>query len=230
VVVRSAAAVPQDPGEVTPEGEAASDEAAEAVAVESPWLPLAEAQTWDEDVACAMELLFARRAPTAGIAKARATAPPHLRRSVAAASRDAAACECDEVGRDDFDVLSGALVDVALGAGATRAAAAIPRLLRAQTLEAGMLDENVVARLQAAGIIERAGSTWCVTSQFDAMTAAWRGVLQGTSADLSACGTTTLDTWASDLLDALAVQVPSGNPRRELRRRGVAAFGVLAVA
>jgi hypothetical protein len=70
------------------------------------------------------------------------------------------------------------------------------------------------------------------TGQFRATIGAWRAVLKGVSEDLSACGAQTLDRWAAELL-ATALGLPAGRVeelRRELRRRGVAAFGMLAQA
>jgi hypothetical protein len=61
---------------------------------------------------------------------------------------------------------------------------------------------------------------------------AWRGVLDGTGGDLAACGAATLDAWAAELVAAV-LNAPSGavpELRRALRRAGVAAFGLLAVA
>jgi hypothetical protein len=65
----------------------------------------------------------------------------------------------------------------------------------------------------------------------DGAAAAWRAILDGTSDDLSACGGATLDEWASELLARLLGD-PSraGALRRELRARGVAAFGLVEAA
>jgi hypothetical protein len=58
---------------------------------------------------------------------------------------------------------------------------------------------------------------------------AWQGILRGESEDFGALGP--LDEWAADVVARVV-----GNParadgiRRELRRRGVAAFGVVADA
>ena len=62
--------------------------------------------------------------------------------------------------------------------------------------------------------------------------AAWRRVLGGQSHDLSACGTTTLDSWSADLLAAALGQSPdkAKHLRRALRRLGVAAFGIIEQA
>jgi hypothetical protein len=64
---------------------------------------------------------------------------------------------------------------------------------------------------------------------FVAVATAWRDILRGTSEDFDACGGSTLDEWASELLAAL-IGAPAMKPalRQELRTRGVAAFGLAA--
>jgi hypothetical protein len=61
----------------------------------------------------------------------------------------------------------------------------------------------------------------------DERASAWRGVLSGESDDLSACGPLALDEWCADLV-ARAMEDGRQAPRlkRELRARGVAAFGL----
>ena len=59
--------------------------------------------------------------------------------------------------------------------------------------------------------------------------AAWRGILRGESEDYEACGSTTLDEWAASLVARVVGGAPRADGiRRELRRRGVAAFGLVA--
>jgi hypothetical protein len=64
----------------------------------------------------------------------------------------------------------------------------------------------------------------------DAVAAAWRAILCGESEDFSLC-TTPLDEWASATL-ARIVAAPhkAGQLRRELRARGIAAFGMVEAA
>jgi hypothetical protein len=64
----------------------------------------------------------------------------------------------------------------------------------------------------------------------DPVASAWRAILNGESEDFSLCGTP-LDEWASLVL-ARVVAAPhkAANLRRELRARGVAAFGLVEVA
>jgi len=102
-----------------------------------------------------------------------------------------------------------------LSAGATRAAAALPALLRS-----GKIEEP----LAAVPLLR--------SDELHATLAAWRAVLAGTSCDLSACGASTLDRWAAELLGVVLGAPPARieELRRELRRRGVAAFGMLDAA
>ena len=60
---------------------------------------------------------------------------------------------------------------------------------------------------------------------------AWRSILLGTSDDFGACGAAMLDEWAADLVARL-LGAPSRATalRRDLRSRGVAAFGLVEAA
>ncbi|MCA9641634.1 MAG: hypothetical protein H6718_08235 [Polyangiaceae bacterium] len=123
-----------------------------------------------------------------------------------------------------------ALCGVALDSGATRAAAVLPRLLEGKLLDAGALADEVQSSLELAGIASLRGSCIEPSEDFKANASAWNRVLSGASDDLSACGDT-LDGFAATLLGALLG--PNSDPkqlRRELRKRGVAAFGMLSVA
>jgi hypothetical protein len=58
---------------------------------------------------------------------------------------------------------------------------------------------------------------------------AWRGILRGESEDYEACGSASLDEWAADVVArVLGGATRADGIRRELRRRGVAAFGMVA--
>ena len=102
---------------------------------------------------------------------------------------------------DDHVRLFAILADVALQSGMTRAAALLAS------------DDSIMSALPA----DLARSA-----------AAWRDVLAGTSDDYAACGDLPLDEWAASVLATLA-----GAPeraielRRELRARGLAAFGIV---
>jgi hypothetical protein len=58
-----------------------------------------------------------------------------------------------------------------------------------------------------------------------------QGVLRGESDDFGACGAAMLDEWcASTLARAMGDASRAEGLRRELRRRGVASFGIVADA
>ena len=69
------------------------------------------------------------------------------------------------------------------------------------------------------------------TLDIDPVAMAWRAILRGESDDYAACGTATLDEWAADTLARL-MSAPSraSQLRRELRSRGVVAFGLVEAA
>lgn len=131
-----------------------------------------------------------------------------------------------------FSVFVSALARVAMDAGASRLAAALPGFLERGILVTDGLAPEVIEALVSRGFAGpgegglRASASCAVTC------GAWRRVLSGQSDDLSACGTSTLDGWAAELL-AAALGAPTDavkKLRRELRRHGVAAFGIIAHA
>ena len=69
------------------------------------------------------------------------------------------------------------------------------------------------------------------TLDIDPVAMAWRAILRGESDDYAACGAATLDEWAAETLARL-MSAPSrvSQLRRELRSRGVVAFGLVEAA
>lgn len=121
-----------------------------------------------------------------------------------------------------------ALVQALMARGASRAAALVPSLLELQPLSAELPPE-LSASLRSRGYLEENGR---YSEKFRQLWGAWSAVLGGTSDDISACGTTTLDSFGAQLLAAL-LTVPATRAeelRRELRKAGIAAFGVLQAA
>lgn len=124
--------------------------------------------------------------------------------------------------------------EAALGAalmaqGASRSAALLPRLLRLESLPPDAVSKEVLLTLQSRGYLE---SNTRYSQKFRDLCSAWSAVLQGSSQDFAACGTTTLDRFGADLLAAL-LAVPATRAdelRRQLRKAGIAAFGVLEAA
>jgi hypothetical protein len=82
----------------------------------------------------------------------------------------------------------------------------------------------------AAATDDGAASARLTAALADDVTAkAWRAILLGESDDFAACGSKTLDEWAADLIaQALAAPAKTDLVRRELRSRGVAAFGLVS--
>ncbi len=128
-----------------------------------------------------------------------------------------------------FQHFESALSAALLAQGATRAAALLPHLLRLESIPADALSKEVLLTLQSRGYLDGSAR---YSSKYRALCSAWCAVLQGSSQDFAACGTTTLDRFGADLLAAL-LAVPatrSDELRRGLRKAGIAAFGVLDAA
>lgn len=93
------------------------------------------------------------------------------------------------------------------------------------------LPETVCAELIRSGLAEVHGEDLRASAWLGRAVSGWRGVLSGECSDLSVCGETTLDRFAAQLGAALlGTSSRTDELRRELRRKGVAAFGVLAAA
>jgi hypothetical protein len=129
-----------------------------------------------------------------------------------------------------FDTFVATLTRVVLGRGSARTAAALQALLEHGRLSAGALDEATTRALVGRRVLDTSGRQ--LAPAVRAAADAWRGVLEGAASDVSACGDRTLDVWAAELVAAFvdASSAEVGELRRELRRAGVAAFGLLAVA
>jgi hypothetical protein len=128
-----------------------------------------------------------------------------------------------------FVCFESALVAALMAHGASRSAALVPRLLRLEQLPAEALSKEVQLTLQSRGYLD---SSARYSHKYRELCTAWSAVLRGSSQDFAACGTTTLDRFGADLLAAL-LAVPATRAdelRRELRKAGIAAFGVLQAA
>jgi hypothetical protein len=122
-----------------------------------------------------------------------------------------------------------ALLGALMAQGASRSAAILPKLLRLEALPAEALTKDVQLTLQSRGYLDGSGR---YTTKYRDLCGAWSGVLHGSTQDLAACGTNTLDRFGADLLAAL-LAVPATRAdelRRQLRKAGIAAFGVLEAA
>ena len=133
---------------------------------------------------------------------------------------------------DPFRSLAGVLDGVARDAGATDdLAAALRGLLGLERFEAAALPESSVEALASGMQLERTAGGVQRTEAFAQTVRAWQAILRGEDDDLSRCGAATLDEWTADLIARVI-----GNPvlaaqlRRDLRSKGVAAFGLVAEA
>ena len=136
------------------------------------------------------------------------------------------------VEEDPFADYVKAIVEVVLEAGSTRAAAAIPALLEGACAVGDDFESATIDRLIASGIAERRGAGVVSSSSFRTTVSVWQRVLRGEPADLSECGAAMLDQWTADFVATLLGTTGSRSDdlRRQLRRKGVAAFGMLARA
>lgn len=122
-----------------------------------------------------------------------------------------------------------ALVDIAMSDGSTGAAVAICELLERGAVAEDLLEAEVGAGLLASRFVVRAAAGLDASEELATLMRGWRAVLDHN--DFSGCGAATLNEWAADLLAAAL-----GGPARasamqyELRRRGVAAFGMVQKA
>jgi hypothetical protein len=129
-----------------------------------------------------------------------------------------------------YDSFVAALSAVLLQRGATRGAAVIAGLLEGACMAATALGETLVQQLSQAGIGEQRGEHFLVDPGFAQAACGWKALLSAESEDFSSCAET-LDDWATRLVGALLPNpAPAKDIRRELRRKGVAAFGMLAAA
>jgi len=130
---------------------------------------------------------------------------------------------------EGFGGLVHALVSISMAAGDMRAAAAMPDLLEEGCIEDGALDPSVEDKLLAAGWIQRREGALSASERLASLVRAWRGVLD--NRDFSECGDATLNEWAAELLAAILAGSHTAQAlQHQLRRHGVAAFGLVKIA
>ncbi len=132
---------------------------------------------------------------------------------------------------DLFSLFVRTLVDVALGAGAApRAAQAISGMLGVTRLDVHALDADLVGALVAGDLLARTESGAVTRSESLVANAhAWRATLLGEETEFSV--SSMLDEWSAHIVATLlAAPLQKEAVRRELRARGIAAFGMLVEA
>jgi hypothetical protein len=136
---------------------------------------------------------------------------------------------------DPFAQLVAALADVALLLGAGEDGVICLEALFGQARLDGLNpDDRAVEALLAANVIARGARGVTRSNHFTAKVIAWQGILRGESEDFSlpdGGALEPLDEWAADLLARiLGPPARADSIRRDLRRRGIAAFGLVAEA
>jgi hypothetical protein len=139
--------------------------------------------------------------------------------------------DADEPARapDAFATLVAIMANVMVTRGASTDAASFLRaLVGLERMEDRSPGETVSAALIAAKLAVATGRGLARTQEFAAQVLAWRQILSGESDDFSGCGSMALDEWAAMVVAiALGDGNQAGGIRRELRRYGVAAFGLV---
>ena len=141
----------------------------------------------------------------------------------------------EPVTTDPFALLVHALGDVARGLGAGDQEVAYLDALFGQTrLEGIAPGDRAAEALLAGGVIATGARGFTRSGPFTARVLAWQGILRGESEDFAlpdggALGP--LDEWAADVLArVLGSPARADAIRRDVRRRGVAAFGIVDAA
>ena len=133
---------------------------------------------------------------------------------------------------DDFVTLVGVLEETMIAQGAgPQAVACLRALLGIRRIEDLDFDEARTQVLVEGGFLVRTAEGTARSAALVKQVVAWQGILRGESEDFEGCADRSLDEWASDLVARVGgVAGRADSVRRELRRRGVAAFGFIAQA
>lgn len=132
---------------------------------------------------------------------------------------------------DPFATFVMAIADACLASQELSVAALLPALLFRGRVEPGQADDDAVRALVATGVLEPDGDAWVVGARLGGEVEGWKAILRGTSDDLGPCGPLALDEWSAHLAALLCAKPEKETAlRREIRSRGVAAFGLVEAA
>ncbi|HMJ54206.1 MAG TPA: hypothetical protein VK540_19125 [Polyangiaceae bacterium] len=121
-----------------------------------------------------------------------------------------------------------AISEVARAHGAAETAAHVESLFKFGTPAALELSPSARAALLDGNILEASEGGIQATAWFARTSSAWQSMLRGEAGNLAVCGESTLDGWTADLIACLVAKPSMASAiRRDLRRRGIAAFGML---
>jgi hypothetical protein len=133
---------------------------------------------------------------------------------------------------DPFARLVRTVEDVARASGAgENAAACVHALFGLARMDGLAPGESALQALTEGKLIALGPGGPSRTASFTSQVLAWQGILRGERDDFAACGAATLDEWAADVVArVIGPGARTDGIRRELRRRGVAAFGLVSDA
>jgi hypothetical protein len=121
-----------------------------------------------------------------------------------------------------------AISEVARVHGAAETAAHAESLFKFGTPAPLALSADAQAALLDGNILEATEGVIHATAWFASTSSAWQRMLRGEEGNLAVCGESTLDGWTADLIARLVAKPAMASTiRRDLRRRGIAAFGML---
>ena len=121
-----------------------------------------------------------------------------------------------------------AIAEVALAHGPAETAAHVESLFKFGTPAPLELSDLARAALLDGNILEATEEGVHATAWFTRTSSAWQKMLRGEAENLAVCGESTLDGWTADLIACLVAKPAMASAiRRDLRRRGIAAFGML---
>jgi hypothetical protein len=153
---------------------------------------------------------------------------PALASSRAASASVAATTSSDAPLDAKIETFVRAIAEVARAHGPAETAAHVECLFKFGTPAPLDLDPNARAALLDGNILEADEGGDHATAWFASTSSAWQRMLRGESGDLAVCGEATLDGWTADLIARLVAKPSMAQTiRRDLRRRGIAAFGML---
>jgi hypothetical protein len=133
---------------------------------------------------------------------------------------------------DPIAAFISAVLDVAAAHGAGDRVAYLEVLLErggsAPVLPSYAFSTGARVALIEGRILEPTDDGLMATASFAESKRAWLAALGGNCSDLSSCGDSMLDAWTADLVARLLAEPARTEAvRRDLRRRGIAAFGMV---
>lgn len=131
---------------------------------------------------------------------------------------------------DPLAIYLSGLTAAALAAGATNeAVSAIGAVLGFERLDVAKIGGETMQSLHEAGLVTKVNGAYTRSESIVAIAQAWSVAMRGEDPDFSACGNKMLDEFSAEIVAKIA-NAPQRVElvRRDLRARGIAAFGLVA--